>query len=43
MDEEKPPVSRKVLDKRLKELREGEYVSLRELETKILKKIAIEK
>lgn len=43
MDPDKPPIPRKELDKRLKEIRSGEYTTLRELETRILKKIAIKK
>ena len=43
MDKDKPPVPRKVLEERLKELRKGEHVSLRDLETRILKKIAMKK
>ncbi len=40
MEQDKPPVPRKTLDKRLEEIRRGHYTTLRELETRILKKIA---
>lgn len=40
MDKETPPVPRKALEKRLREISEGEYVSLRELEARILRRIA---
>ncbi len=40
VENDKPPVPRKILDKRLAEIHRNQYVTLRELETRILKKIA---
>ncbi len=37
MDENLPPVPRRVLDEKLEEIQRGEYITLEELEARILR------